>query len=171
MNNQSRSSIKAPIEVNAVLVMLKGLLELTAGPSIRIDLQLSDGAPMVDCDLDQLEAALLSLAVISRDGTPTGGRLRIETCEAELLASRPRLRAGRYVVISSTEVGMPSAATRSFADIVLAWKTIRGFVKRSAGHMEIHAGVGKGASITLYLPRADERYVPAHHWQPAFAAR
>ena len=171
MNNQSQSSIKAPIEVNAVLVMLKGLLDLTAGPSIRIDLQLSDGAPMIDCDPDQLEAALLSLAAISRDGTPASGQLRIETCEAELFVSRPGLWAGRYVVISSTEVGMPSAATRSFDDIVSAWKTIRDFVRRSTGHMEIHAGVGKGASITLYLPRADERYVPAPHWQAASAAR
>ncbi|HVE52814.1 MAG TPA: PAS domain S-box protein, partial [Ramlibacter sp.] len=67
------------VDLNALVQSLRDLVRRTAGESITLDIQLEGSIWATRCDPNQLESAILNLAINARDAMPQGGTLRIET--------------------------------------------------------------------------------------------
>ncbi|MCR5869674.1 PAS domain S-box protein [Sphingomonas sp. J344] len=93
------------IDVPALVADMRGLLERTIGPSWRIDVDFPDRLPVVSADANQLEMALVNLAVNARDAMPDGGRICIEGIEQEVIGEVRGLTSGRYVRLSVHDEG------------------------------------------------------------------
>ncbi|WP_081590437.1 ATP-binding protein [Blastomonas sp. AAP53] len=159
------------LDVNALVGGVNVLLERTLGEQIRIDIQLDENVWPCHADQTQLETAIINLAINARDAMPDGGRLVIETGNATLDASycdqHDDLAAGDYVqiAISDTGVGMsPEVQARALDPFFttkdvgkgtgLGLSQVYGFLKQSAGHLNLYSEEGKGTTVKLYLPRS-----------------
>ena len=123
-------------------------------------------------DANQLENALLNLAINARDAMPDGGQLTIETANTRLDTAytflQDDLEAGDYVVISvsDTGTGMPPDVVAKAIESILHdlnppakepgsdFSMTYGFVKQGRGHLRIYSELEQGTTIKLYLPRA-----------------
>jgi CheY-like chemotaxis protein len=162
-----------PLDVNALVAGMSELLHRSLGEGIVIQTVLATGLWRVAVDANQLESALLNLAVNARDAMPSGGRLTIETENAHLdeaHASAQEAKAGDYVSIAVTDTGTgmsrdvlqkafePFFTTKDFGKgSGLGLSQAYGFMRQSGGHVKIDSEVGSGTTVRLYLPRiADE---------------
>jgi CheY-like chemotaxis protein len=152
---------------------MSNLLRRTLGEAIVIDSVLAPRLWRCSVDANQLEIAILNLAVNARDAMPEGGRLTIETANTRFeddFADAPDEAApGDYVVIAVTDSGVgmpPDVVERAFEPFFttkeigkgtgLGLSQVYGFVRQSGGHVRIVSEVGRGTSVKLYLPRLDE---------------
>jgi signal transduction histidine kinase/DNA-binding response OmpR family regulator len=138
----------------------------------RIDIQtvLAGGLWIVEVDPNQLETAILNLAVNARDAMEGNGKLTIETANAHLdeayAATAAEVIPGQYVVIAVSDTGAGMSkdiAQRAFepffttkapgAGTGLGLSQVYGFVKQSGGHVRIYSEVGQGTTVKIYLPR------------------
>jgi PAS domain S-box-containing protein len=158
-----------PVVINDLIAMVEELLRRSVGESISMKIVAGSGLWLVRCDSNQLENALLNLAINARDAMPDGGTLTIETSNIALGARdaiRCELSAGEYVRlrVSDTGVGMPSdVRARAFDPFYttkpigqgtgLGLSMIYGFVRQSDGSVRIDSEVGKGTAIEILLPR------------------
>jgi PAS domain S-box-containing protein len=161
--------IPKSVDANALVVSLEDLLRRTIGERIDLDIAASAGLWCTLCDPNQLESALLNLAINARDAMPDGGKLTIATANAridDIDADTPALLPGDYIRIdvSDTGTGMsPEVAARAFDPFFttkpigqgtgLGLSMIYGFARQSNGHVLIESKLGAGTSVTLYLPR------------------
>lgn len=160
-----------PLDANRLVAGMEELIRRTVGPGIEVVVVLSGGLWTTSCDANQLENALLNLAINARDAMPDGGRLTIETGNTHLDDAYARsqgdgLKPGQYVSICVTDngVGMPGhVAKRAFEPFFttkpigqgtgLGLPMLYGFVKQSSGHARIYTEQGRGTTVRLYLPR------------------
>ncbi|WP_375401785.1 PAS domain S-box protein [uncultured Sphingomonas sp.] len=159
-----------PIDANRLVGDMSELLHRTLGEMVRLETVLASGLWRAEADPNQLENALLNLAVNARDAMEEGGRLTVETANAHLdrayTAGKAEVRPGQYVVIcvSDTGSGMDAAtAARVFEPFFttkevgrgtgLGLSMVYGFAKQSGGHVAIYSEVGQGTTVKLYLPR------------------
>ena len=163
--------IPESVDVNQLVVSLEDLLRRTIGETIDLEITASDDLWRTLCDPNQLESALLNLAINARDAMPDGGKLTISTANAHLgnvTADTPALSPGDYIciVVSDTGVGMSAqVAARAFDPFFttkpigqgtgLGLSMIYGFARQSNGHVTIDSKLGRGTSVRLYLPRHD----------------
>lgn len=159
-----------PIEVNKLVTGMSDLLARTLGENIRVDTLLASGLWRVSADENQLESALLNLAVNARDAMEGIGTLTIETDNTVLNEAYVRgeedVKSGQYVLVAVSDTG--SGMGREVLDRVfepffttkgigqgtgLGLSMVYGFVKQSGGHVKIHSQPGAGTSVKLYLPR------------------
>ena len=150
------------------------LLRRTIGSGVRLETVLAAGLWRVRADAGQLENTILNLAINARDAMPAGGKLTIETANAELDEAQARERdvaPGPYamVAVSDTGTGMaPDVIARAFEPFFttkevgkgtgLGLSQVYGFVKQSSGQVRIYSEAGRGTTIKVYLPRLpDER--------------
>ncbi len=122
-------------------------------------------------DVNQLENALINLAVNARDAMPGGGKLSIETSNALLdegyASQHPDVAGGQYVLIAVTDNGQgmsPDTAAKAFDPFFttkevgrgtgLGLSQVYGFVKQSGGHVDLSSEERKGTTVRIYLPRA-----------------
>jgi PAS domain S-box-containing protein len=167
----SRQQPLAPEAIDASH-MITGMSELLAsslGETIRVETIAAGGLWRVHADPNQLENALLNLAVNARDAMPDGGCLTIETANAAIddaYAHEHGVAAGDYVMIAVTDTGtgmtsdVAARATEPFfttkdvgAGTGLGLSQVFGFVRQSGGHMKIYSEPGYGTAVKLYLPR------------------
>jgi signal transduction histidine kinase len=97
-----------PVDVNKLVAGMSELLHRTLGETVRIETVLSGGIWRVTVDANQLENALLNLAVNARDAMDGGGKLTIETANAvldEAYARTNEIEPGQYVLIAVTDTG------------------------------------------------------------------
>jgi signal transduction histidine kinase/ActR/RegA family two-component response regulator len=157
------------LDVNRLVNGMSELLHRTLGESIRIETVLTGGIWRVAADANQLENALLNLAVNARDAMETGGKLTIETSNAFLddaYARANEIKPGQYVVVAVTDTGtgMPSDVMQKAFEPFFTTKDVGkgsglglsqvyGFIKQSEGHAKIYSEPGDGTTIKLYLPR------------------
>jgi PAS domain S-box-containing protein len=174
--------IPKSVDANALVVSLEDLLRRTIGETIDLDIVAASGLWCTLCDPNQLESALLNLAINARDAMPDGGRLTIATANARIDgidADTPALLPGDYIRIDVTDTGTgmsPEVAARAFDPFFttkpigqgtgLGLSMIYGFARQSNGHVLIESKQGAGTSVKLYLPRhhgdaAEERVASA----------
>jgi PAS domain S-box-containing protein len=159
-----------PIDVNALVQGASDLMHRTLGETIGIETVLGAGLWRVEVDPNELEAALLNLAVNARDAMPEGGKLTIETANTHIdqayAAAHTEVLKGQYVAIciSDTGVGMNAATVNQAFEPFFTTKPVGkgtglglsqvyGFVKQSGGHAKIYSEVGQGTTVKIYLPR------------------
>ena len=166
------------VDVNALVVSLEDLLRRTIGETIDLQITAPDDLWCTLCDPNQLESALLNLAINARDAMPDGGRLAISTANARIgsvTAETPALSPGDYVCIAVTDsgVGMSAeVAARAFDPFFttkpigqgtgLGLSMIYGFARQSNGHVTIDSRLGQGTTVRLYLPRHHGDGAAAH---------
>jgi PAS domain S-box-containing protein len=154
-----------PNDVNRLVIGVEDLLRRTMGERIEMVCKLSDDLWTASTDANQLESALLNLAINARDAMPDGGRLTIETANVQLDQAYASLhedvQPGEYVTVSvsDTGIGMPPEVLEKALDPFFTTKpiglsVIYGFTKQSRGHLRIYSEVGQGTTVRLYLPRA-----------------
>jgi two-component system NtrC family sensor kinase len=184
-SRQHPQEVKA-VDVNRLVQDMSELLRRTIGETITVETVLAGGLWKTAIDPNQLENAILNLAINARDAMKEGGRLTIETAntyldESYVAANGPDLTPGQYVMlaISDTGSGMSKEVIeRAFepffttkptgAGTGLGLSMVYGFVKQSGGHVKIYSEPGEGTSIKLYLPRLTdeskvEPWIPASH--------
>ena len=159
-----------PNDVNQLLADMEELLHRTLGERVALQTTLASGLWLASTDANQLENAVLNLAINARDAMPEGGLLTIETENTSLdrsYARRHDVAAGDYVAvsISDTGIGMPAeVAARAFDPFFttkptgsgtgLGLSMVFGFIKQSGGHIRIYSEEGKGTIVRMYLARA-----------------
>ena len=156
--------------INPLVASMEDLLRRTLGEAIDLDLELAEGLWPTRCDPNQLENAVLNLALNARDAMPRGGRLTIATRNeiigADRGASHDESQPGEYVCIHVTDSGTGMDAetlTHAFEPFFttkpagqgtgLGLSMIYGFARQSDGYARIQSEVGKGTTVTLWMPR------------------
>ena len=143
-------------------------LRHSVGPNIEIRAEISPEAGAIEVDANQLELALINLAVNARDAMPQGGSLTI-ACHNETSGKSIGLSRDPFVCITVTDTGEGmSEATLARAQepffttkgigkgTGLGLSMVHGFTAQSGGTMRIRSQPGKGTSVTIWLPRAKE---------------
>jgi PAS domain S-box-containing protein len=157
------------VDVGQLVQGMRELLGRTLGPSIRIDVAFPPELKPVLVDPNQLELAVLNLAVNARDAMPEGGRLTIAADARALAAPRGKLPAGSYVCLSIADngVGMDEAtlarATEPFFTTKgigkgtgLGLPMVHGLAEQSGGQFLLESAPGRGTTAELWLPLAGE---------------
>lgn len=159
------------IHPNKLVSGMSEMLRRTLGDQISIETVLSGGLWQAQVDANQLESAILNLAVNARDAMPDGGKITIETANCHLddryAASAVGVAPGQYVLIAVSDNGPGMSAdvkAKAFEPFFttkpvgqgtgLGLSQVYGFVKQSNGHIRIYSEPGEGTAIKIYLPRA-----------------
>lgn len=165
-----------PINVNTLVTGLSELVHRTLGETVSVETVLAAGLWQVEADPNELEAAILNLAVNARDAMPQGGRLTLETSNAHIdeayAAAHVEVSAGQYVAISVSDTGIgmnAETAAQAFEPFFttkpvgkgtgLGLSQVYGFVKQSGGHVKIYSEPGQGTTVKVYLPRLQSEVV------------
>jgi two-component system, cell cycle sensor histidine kinase and response regulator CckA len=169
----SRKQIIEPrvLNLNSLLANMERMLRRTIGEDIVLDVHPAEGIGSVRADAGQMEQVVVNLAVNARDAMPDGGRLRIDTENAEvgedLCLQHPGARPGTYVVlsVSDTGVGMdentmaqvfePFFTTKSLGT-GLGLATVYGAVAQNGGFIATASTLGRGTTFRIYLPAVPE---------------
>jgi signal transduction histidine kinase/CheY-like chemotaxis protein len=157
------------VDPNELIRGMKELIERTIGPSVRLELRLGDKVREVLIDANQLESAILNLAINARDAMSEGGLLSIATAERVLgpaeLSDQEGTPPGDFVeiVVADTGKGMsadvlprvfePFFTTKpTGAGTGLGLSQVYGFVRQSGGVVHLESEPGRGTTVRLYLP-------------------
>ena len=159
------------VDVNRLVQGMSELLRRTLGETVAIEAVLAGGFWKAAIDPNQLENAILNLAVNARDAMADGGRLTIETANCHLdehyiEQTGAEIAAGQFVMVAVSDSGSGMSAevmNRAFEPFFttkptgvgtgLGLRQVYGFAKQSGGHIRIYSEVGQGTTIKLYFPR------------------
>lgn len=164
----------APVSVAALLRGMSDLLVQSVGPAIQLRTRVDPEADLVLSDANQLELALLNLAVNARDAMPSGGTLEIEVRNAAERDVRtlPK-RAYVEIAVKDTGIGMPeSVRLRAMEPFFttkpvgqgtgLGLSQVYGIVRESGGLVLIDSAPNKGTTVRLILPAAPPTAIAAN---------
>jgi PAS domain S-box-containing protein len=152
--------------LNALIGGFEAVFRRAGNSSIAFEINLAPALKTVAIDAARFEAALLNLVVNARDAMPDGGKLAIATESVELGEREiGSLAAGSYVkvTVSDTGEGMPAeVAARAFEPFFttkeigkgtgLGLSQVYGFIAQSGGEVVLESEVGKGTTVSVYLP-------------------
>jgi signal transduction histidine kinase/ActR/RegA family two-component response regulator len=167
----ARSEPLMPERVDSAILVggMSELLDRTLGERIKVVTELADEAWPVFVDPHQLENAIVNLAVNARDAMDGTGTLAVRTRNLAMEANEVGdIRAAEYLVIQVTDTGCgmtPEVQERAFEPFFttkamgkgtgLGLSQIFGFAHQSGGEVGIESEVGKGTTVSIYLPRTD----------------
>jgi len=164
--SRGQSLYPETVDLNGRLEVLSTLLERTLGSGMRVRRDLDPALGPVRVDVNQLDVAILNLAVNAKDAMDGKGTLSIETSDAPgYIEDVPGMGASFVrVTVSDTGCGMtkevlaqafePFFTTKGDGQGTgLGLSQVYGFVKQSGGHIRIESVVGAGTSVHLFLPR------------------
>ena len=160
------------IDINRLILDMTELLHRTIGETVVVDTRLSGEVPNAFVDPNQLENAILNLAINARDAMAGGGHLEISTSASQLerddIVSNPEAKAGRYVCVAVRDTGHgmsedvlaravePFFSTKEVGQGTgLGLSMVYGFVRQSGGHLVLNSREGSGTTVELYLPCSD----------------
>ncbi len=160
------------ISLNLVIDRMITILERMIGGDILIEFHRTGDLRNVKADTGQIEQILMNLAVNARDAMPLGGKLLIETGNAEIDSSYSRKHdgvfPGNYALISVTDTGIgmsrkvqkrifePFFTTKNDMGTGLGLATVHGIVKQHSGHISVYSEPGIGTTFKIYLPATTE---------------
>jgi signal transduction histidine kinase len=162
------------VDVNRHIRGSREMLQRLLRSDVTVETRLAPEAWPVRVDPNQLEAAILNLAVNARDAMPSGGTLQVATRNESFTGNAdPTGLAGDFLalVVSDTGTGIPAEildkvfepffTTKEVgAGSGLGLSMVHGFVKQSAGSVLIKSKIGHGTSVTLFFPRSAEAAPP-----------
>jgi signal transduction histidine kinase len=168
----------AIVDLNGVIHELCDFLRSTLGVRIELEMKLADDLWLVNLDPRQFEHALVNLVANARDAMESGGRLTIETRNAEpdklFAAQTTGASAVPSVVVTVKDTGHGMDAetlARAFEPFFttkptgkgtgLGLSQVHGFIEQSGGHLEVWSEPGRGATIQLWFPRSQETEAPS----------
>jgi CheY-like chemotaxis protein/two-component sensor histidine kinase len=175
-----------PVDIGALVLGMEDLLASTVGRRVRMAFDLAPDLPAAFADANQLEMALLNLAVNSRDAMPDGGRLTITTRTENLPAGHGvDLVAGAYLrlCVHDDGTGMDEATRRQAAEPFFSTKgvgrgtglglsMVHGLAAQLGGALDIESEPGGGTTIKIWLPIADQAAAnPAPRTDPVLGPR
>ena len=172
------------VDLNALILTMENMLRRLIGEDIELRIELEQGLEPIQADPSQIEQVVMNLAVNARDAMGTGGVLTLKTASAKLGANSsggpPALPPGSYVTLEVTDTGVGMDAgiqSRIFEPFFttkepgkgtgLGLSTVYGIVKQCAGSILVRSEPGRGATFTLYLPRAAYGQTPLPDLAPA----
>jgi two-component system cell cycle sensor histidine kinase/response regulator CckA len=161
------------LDLNAILTNLDNMLRRVIGEDIELITVLAEDLGRVKTDPGWIEQAIMNLVVNSRDAMPSGGKLTIETGNADLDEASTYghfdVEPGRYAMLSVSDTGVgitPEVMERLFEPFFstkekdkgtgLGLSMAYGIVKQCGGDIWVYGEPGKGATFKIYLPRVDE---------------
>ncbi|HEX4040345.1 MAG TPA: response regulator [Xanthobacteraceae bacterium] len=167
-------------EIVAVPKLVGGMIEMlrsSIGPTIAIDTQLDNALAPIRVDPNQLELAVLNLALNARDAMPIGGRLMITARQENIDANNPYgLSVGSYVCVAVADsgVGMDEQTLKRAPEPFFTTKgtgkgtglglsMVYGLAAQSGGAAQLSSAVGAGTTVRMWLPAVAPE-------KPAFAA-
>ncbi|MGO9239906.1 MAG: PAS domain S-box protein [Bryobacteraceae bacterium] len=171
----SRKQVIEPrvLDLNATIRDSAPMLQRLIGEDVALDTHLGDGLGQVMADPDQIHQVIMNLAVNARDAMPHGGKLDIETANADLDATdsramHPEAMPGPYVLMTVTDTGhgMEDAIRKRIFEPFFTTKepgkgtglglsTVYGIIRQNGGWIDVWSEPGVGTSFQLFLPRID----------------
>jgi two-component system, cell cycle sensor histidine kinase and response regulator CckA len=183
----SRKQVLEPkvLDLNSIVADVEKMLRRLIGEDLELEIVPASALGRVKADRGQIEQVILNLAVNARDAMPNGGKLKIETMNADLNESDARrLRyviPGHYVMlqVSDTGTGMSAEVQSHIFEPFFTTKeqgkgtglglaTVYGVVKQSGGYIWLESEVGRGSRFQVYLPRIEGVEPEAVRSQPSF---
>jgi two-component system cell cycle sensor histidine kinase/response regulator CckA len=172
----SRKQVVFPklLDLNDVVHNATSMLLQLVGEDIEIEFRPTTPLGSIQADPGQIEQVLMNLVVNARDAMPNGGKIIIETAEAELdedyVSRHPGSRAGQHIVlvVSDTGCGMddniksqvfePFFTTKAVGQGTgLGLSTVYGIVKQNEGYILVYSEPGKGTTFKIYFPKLREK--------------
>lgn len=158
------------LDLGRLVTGMSDMLRRTLGEQITVETVLAGGLWRAHADPNQLELAILNLAVNARDAMPKGGKLTFETAnvyfDEQYASSQAEVVPGQYVMLGITDNGSGMTAevkAKAFDPFFttkdvghgtgLGLSQVYGFVKQSRGHVKIYSEPGEGTTVKVYLPR------------------
>jgi signal transduction histidine kinase len=166
-----------PVDVQRLTEGMAEMLQRSIGPTIQVDMAFDRELALISVDPNQLELAILNLALNARDAMPTGGVLEVATGNVELteqdgVRGTFDVRPGPYIqlLVTDTGCGMDAATLdRVFEPFFttkptgqgsgLGLSTVYGIVKQSGGYIWVQSSPGAGTTIRICLPRVEAQPV------------
>ncbi|MEN3292817.1 MAG: hypothetical protein V7642_2070 [Burkholderiales bacterium] len=155
-----------PIDLVQAMEGARDLLSASIGADIEVRFEIEPDLPLVKADLNQIELAILNLAINSRDAMPGGGVLTIRCALRD--APAELLPEGRYALISVNDNGQgikPEVITKVFDPFFttkalgkgtgLGLSQVYGIAKQSGGTARIESTPGRGTTVEIWLPLAE----------------
>jgi PAS domain S-box-containing protein len=155
-----------PVDLRGLIQGMIDLLERSLGPRVALRLDLPEALPPARVDANQLELAVLNLAINARDAMPDGGAIDIGVCECPA-NSDPALKPGRYLKLSviDTGKGMPPEILKRAVEPFFSSKPlgkgtglglsmVHGLAVQLGGALQLSSAVAKGTTAALILPVA-----------------
>jgi signal transduction histidine kinase len=155
------------LDGNKLIAGMEDMIRRAVGERIATNFVFDPGLWPIEVDPNQLENALLNLAVNARDAMPEGGHVIVQSrnCNNPVVDESLQL-AGQFVMLTVTDNGCgmsreilshafePFYTTKASGEgSGLGLSQVYGFVKQSNGHVDMVSEPGKGTSVRLYLPR------------------
>jgi CheY-like chemotaxis protein/nitrogen-specific signal transduction histidine kinase len=161
--------VPKPVDLSDTLANMHDLLQSTLGNSVQIKTSFKSDLWRALVDPNQIELAVLNLAINARDASQVGDSITLETANATVgpPENSHEPPAGEYVVVSVTDTGTgmtKEVLAKAFEPFYttkdigkgsgLGLSQVLGFAKQSGGGMRIESRVGEGTSVKIYLLRA-----------------
>ena len=154
-----------PVDLGALIQDMSDLLQRSLGPRVVLRLDIPQGLPPARVDANQLELAILNLAINARDAMSDGGSIDIKVAQYQA-TSDPALKSGDYLKLSVIDTGMgmtPEILKRAVEPFFsskplgkgtgLGLSMVHGLAVQLGGALQLSSTVGQGTT-TLILPVA-----------------
>ena len=161
--SRRQTLVPESVDLTGMIAGMDDMLAQSLRGNIRLELDLAEKTWPVEVDPTQLQIALINIAVNARDAMPKGGTFHVKTENTVL--RHGAVREAVAISLTDTGVGIPADVLSQVFEPFFTTKEVGqgtglglaqvyGFAQQSDGTVDIRSEVGRGTTVTLYLPRA-----------------